>query len=119
MDLFELGLSELLDSIEDIIMALWNYIKHIAYRILRFTNHIVNFFKDPSRLRKIQQDKDIIAVTVKKNLDNGNYNTVNCLFDKNENTVVDMEKDAIGIESEYLDDEALRHFGDKDMIILN
>ena len=44
---------------------------------------------------------------------------MNCLFDKNENTVVDMEEDAIGIESEYLDDEALRHFGDKDMIILN
>ncbi len=107
-----------MNFIVDIVMEIWSYIKHIFTRVLNFTKNIVNFFRNSSRLRKLQEDKDLIAVAVKNNLDNGNYNTINCLFDKSTNEVVDMEEDAIGIESESIDDETENAFADKDMIII-
>jgi hypothetical protein len=106
------------DSIVNVVMAIWDYIKHIFQKVLRFTANIVSFFKDPNRLRKLQEDRNKIAVTVKNNLDNGNYNTVNCIFDKTTNEVIDMEECAIGIESEELDEETQNHFGNKPMIVL-
>lgn len=107
------------DAIVEIVRAIWNCIKRIFQRVLQFFNNIVSFFKNPHRLRKLQSDPNLVAVAVKENLDNGNYNTVNCLFNKATSEVVDMQEDALGIQSEQLDAEASRNFGDKPMVVLS
>ena len=107
-----------MDTIVKIVRGIWNYIKHIFHKMLQFFAHIVSFFKDPNRLRKLQQNKDIIAAVVKDNLDSGNFNTTSCLFNKATGEVVDMEEDAQGIEAEELDADTQRNFGDKAMIVL-
>ena len=93
--------------------------KKIILKIVDFAKNIISFFKDPQRLKKLKEDKNRIAISIKENLDNGQFNIVNCLYDKTTEEIVDMETDAQGIEAESLDEETKQHFGDKDMIVLN
>ena len=93
--------------------------KKIFLKIVNFVTNIVSFFKDSQRLKKLQEDKNRIAISIKENLDNGQFNVVNCLYDKTMEEIVDMETDALGINAESLDEETKQHFGDKDMIVLN
>lgn len=103
----------------ELLRAIWNKIKKLFVKVLNFVNNIVSFFKNPQRLNKLKEDRDLIAVSIKENLENGQYNLVNCLYDKVLEEVVEVETDAIGIETEKLDKETKQHFGNKDMIILN
>lgn len=103
----------------ELLRAIWNRIKKFFVKVLNFVNNIVSFFKNPQRLNKLKEDRDLIAVSIKENLENGQYNLVNCLYDKVLEEVVEVETDAIGIETEKLDKETKQHFGNKDMIILN
>lgn len=102
----------------NLLRSIWNYIKKIFVRIINFGKNIVSFFKNRNRLRKLEEERDLIAVSIKENLGNNNYRVVNCLYDKAEEEVVDMEEDAIGIESNGIDSETKQSFGNKDMIVL-
>lgn len=102
----------------ELLRSIWDFIKKIFVKVINFARNILSFFKDPSRIRKLKVDSNVIAVSIKENLNNGNYNVVNCLFDKSSNTVVDLENQAMGIEAEDIDDFTEEKFGDKDMIIL-
>lgn len=102
----------------DLLESIWGAIKRFFVKILNFAKNILDFFKDPRRLRKLKEDKNIIAVSIKQNLENGNYRTVNCFFDKKENEIVDMDDNALGIESEEIDAQTEKTFGNRDMVIL-
>lgn len=110
--------SGLIGIIKEIIRSVWNWIKKIFVKIFNFFRNVVCWFRDPNRLRKLQEDENIIAVAIKERLENGNYNVINCLFDKERCELVDYEEDALIIESEQLDKETLKAFGEKDMIVL-
>ncbi len=56
-----------------------------------------------------------MAVAIKERLENGDYGIVKCLYNKQTEGVEDMAK---GIESEQVDAETQRHFGNKEMIVL-
>lgn len=103
----------------ELLRKAWEFIKKIFLKIVNFVTNIVSFFKDPQRLKKLQEDKNIIAISIKENLNNGQYNMLNVLYDKTTEEIVDMETDALGINAESLDEETKQHFGDKDMIVLN
>lgn len=102
----------------DLLHSIWGIIVKIKEKILNFLQNIVGFFKDPSRLRILRQDSNKIAVAIKENLSNGEYNVVNCLFDTSTNEIVDMQENAQGIEAQSIDNQTAQHFGDKTMIIL-
>lgn len=102
----------------DLLRKIWEFIKKISLKVVNFIKNIADFFKDPKRLKKLQEKEKLIAVSIKENLDNGNFNIVNCLYDKETDEVVDMEIDAIGIEAESLDKETKQKFGNKDQIVL-
>lgn len=106
------------EFIMEALRYVWNFIKRIFVKVLNFFNNIVSWFKDVDRLRKLRKDRNTIAVVIKEKLENGNYNVVNCLFDKEQGEVVDYEEDALIIEAEMLDENTIRQFGDKNMIIL-
>ncbi|TXJ51881.1 hypothetical protein [Brachyspira aalborgi] len=103
----------------ELLRKAWEFIKKIFLKIVNFVTNIVSFFKDPQRLKKLQEDKNRIAISIKENLNNGQYNMLNVLYDKTTEEIVDMETDALGINAESLDEETKQHFGDKDMIVLN
>ena len=103
----------------ELLRKAWEFIKKIFLKIVNFVTNIVSFFKDPQRLKKLQEDKNRIAISIKENLDNGKFNVVNCLYDKTTEEIIDMETDALGINAESLDEETKQHFGDKEMIVLN
>ena len=103
----------------ELLRKAWEFIKKIFLKIVNFVTNIVSFFKDPQRLKKLQEDKNRIAISIKENLNNGQYNMLNVLYDKTTEEIVDMETDALGINAESLDEGTKQHFGDKDMIVLN
>lgn len=103
----------------ELLKAIWNKIKKFFVKVLNFAKNIINFFRNPERLNKLKEDRDLIAVSIKENLENGQYKIVNCLYDKVLEDVVEVETDAVGIEAEKLDKDTKQKFGNKDMIILN
>ncbi len=111
----------LIDMIEgwiDFLESIWNLIKRIVVQILSFARHILKFFKNPDRLRQIKEDSNKLAIAIKENLDKGEYRVVNCLFDKAEKKVVDLDNEALGIEAEELDQQTEKIFGKREMVIL-
>lgn len=106
------------EIIVEALKAIWNLLKKIFVKICSFVANIVSFFRDRDRLNKLKEDSDRIAVSIKEKLDSGEYNVVNCLFDKSTNEVVDAETDALVVTAEDLDAETQQKFGDKDMIVI-
>lgn len=105
-------------SIIDFVKEIWDKIKKIVLKILSFIKNILSFFKQKHRAEMLRKHKDLLAVTVKDRLANGDYRVINCLFNKATNKIVSMEMDAQGYKAERLDSETQEHFGDKDMLIL-
>lgn len=106
----------------ELIRRVWEWVKKIFESLLNFGRNIVSWFQDPSRVRALEEDHDRLAVVVKDRLDNGNYNTIKCLFNcrtnKIEGTHNASNKNAEGIESNDLDSETKKHFGNKEMLVL-
>lgn len=105
------------ELIKSLLAEVWELIKKIVVIIFSFVTNIVSFFRDPSRLRKLQENQNRIAVAIKEKLENGDYQVVNCLYDKEETKLVDPEEDAEVITSGELDAETKHAFGKKDMIV--
>ena len=106
------------DIIMDALRAVWDWLKRIWVKICSFLRNIVSFFKNPQRLEKIKKDKNTIAVAIKQNLDNGEFNVINCLANKETGELVNPEEDAEIIQAENLDAQTMQNFGDKDMLVL-
>ena len=111
-------MEELLDMGKSLLESVWEWCRKIFVKIVNFATNIVAFFKDPGRLKQLEKQKELLAISIKDKLANGDYHTVNCLFNKTTGDVEISEEDTLGIESEGLDAKTQKHFGDKDMIIL-
>ena len=110
-------IEDVYDFAKELIGKIAEFVKAVFIHLLSFSKHIVSWFKDPKRLSNLRKNKNIIAVTVKENLDNGNYNVVDCLFDKSTNDVIDISDSAL-YEAGDLDQETENAFGDKPMVVL-
>lgn len=106
------------DFFVDLLETLWDKIKHVFLTVCRFAINVVRFFKDPSRLSKLKRNKDLLAVSIKENLNNGQVRVVNCLFNEETEEVEDYEEDALGMEAGGVDQELANAFGNKPMVIL-
>lgn len=108
----------MIELIKNILRSVWNFIKKIFSKIINFCKNIVGWFKQPERLKKLLEDRNRMAISIKERLENGNYNVVNCIFDKEKEELVDYEEDAVVIEGEELDSETKEYFGDNDMLVI-
>ena len=106
------------ETIKSLLAKVWEWIKKIVVAIISFIDNIVSFFRDRNRLRKLQEDQNRIGVAIKGKRKNGDYQIVNCIYDKAEEKLVDPEEDAVLITSKQLDAETKKNFGSKDMIVL-
>lgn len=113
-----MGFGDMIEWIKEKLAAVWEWIKKIVLKIVSFLKNIMGFFKDPNRLKKLKADQDRIAVAIKENLANGNYQVVNCLYDKEKSELVTPEQDAEVITAEQLDAQTISNFGDKEMVVL-
>lgn len=104
--------------IKETLAEIWDFLKKIVLRIISFFKNIVGFFKNPTRLRKLQQNRNNIAVVIKEKLADGDYQVVNCLFNKEEGTLVNPEEDALVMTSGELDNTTQTQFKGKDMLVL-
>ena len=49
----------------ELLRAIWDFIKKIVVKIINFFNNIMKFFKNPQRLNKLKQNKNILAISIK------------------------------------------------------
>lgn len=112
----------MISNVVEFFRAVWEFVKKIFVKIVNFAKNIVSWFRDPSIYKKLQENKKLIATSIKQNLENGQFNVINCLYDTEKEDIVGehsaQNEDALGMETKGLDTEAKKHFGDKDMIIL-
>lgn len=94
--------------------ALKRFGKWLATKILSFAKNIRDFFLHRREL--LRKRKELLAISIKERLENGNIGVVNCLYDTNTEDIYNME--AQDIEAEQLDNETIRNFGGKEMIVL-
>ena len=102
------------EDIKKLLAEAWEYIKKIWLKVVNFLKNIKGWFTEKNRLKKIQEDENKVASVVKEKLENGDYVVINCLFDKETNTLDDAEI----MQTEDLDEDTKNKFGNKDMIIL-
>ena len=112
----------MISNVVEFFRAVWEFVKKRTVEIVNFVKNIVLWFKEPSILQMLKQNRKLLAVSIKKNLEANNYNVINCLYDTEKEDIVgdyDVSNQyADGIESKGLDSETKNSFGDKDMIIL-
>lgn len=109
---------DLVNVLWDLISEVWSFIKHIYRKVVSFFTDIYGYFKEKSRLKKLQEDKENLAISIKQKLDSGDYNVVNCIFNKKTGQLTDYENAAEHISAEALDSDAQSKFGNKDMLLL-
>lgn len=111
----------MLGNIISFFKKVWEALKRLGKwlweKILNFAKNIKAFFLERSRKELLRKRKDLLAVSIKERLGNGNYGVVNCLYDTDKEDIFDMEE-AQDVEAEQLDDVTNRNFGDKEMIVL-
>ena len=103
----------------ELLKAIWNKIKKFFVKVLNFAKNIVSFFKNPKIFNKLVYNDNLMAVSIKEKINDGNFRIVNCLYDEITEDITDIEMDTVGIEAEKLDKETKQQFGNKDMIVLN
>lgn len=100
---------------------LWEVLKRLGRwlrtKILNFAKNIKAFFFEKKQKELLQKKREVIACSIKENLNNGNYGVVNCLYNTETEDVVSMDY-ATEVEAEQLDAETAGYFGSKDMIVL-
>lgn len=106
------------DFFVDLMEEVWDKIVHFFKKVFYAFKEIVSFFRDPRRLKKLEANKKVIAVSIKENLSSNNYHVVNALYDTETDSLVDYDVSAERIETDSIDSEIERCFGDKAMIVL-
>lgn len=78
---------------------------------------VVKYFKQSDVIDKLKENKNFIAVSLKKNEPDGSFKIVCCVFDKVRSEIVDMQN-AFLYHAKRLDEDLQEAFGDKPMLIL-
>lgn len=108
----------LIEIIKAALKAVWNFIKKIVLKVVNWFKNIYAFFKDRQRIAILKENKNAIAVAIKEKLEKGDYQVINCLFDKEKNEIINEERDALIMTAEDLDKETKEKFKNKEMIVL-
>lgn len=106
------------DLIWNSLLAVWHKIKKLVIKCINFATNILSWFKNPARQQHLTENKDVLAVVIKRKLESGDYNVVNCLFNQKTEKIVAVDEPAVSIEASELDSETVRTFGNKDMAVL-
>ena len=105
--------------IRELLGAFWDLLQKFVVAVCNFVKNVRAYFMDVARRALLDdEERRVLAVSIKEKLDTGDYQLVHCLFDQDENTVVDAQDMEVVTASE-LDSETQRQFGDDDMLILN
>ncbi len=78
---------------------------------------VVKYFKNPSQLKMLRENKTFLAVAVKKNEPDGSFKVACCVFDKEKSEVVDIQN-VCCYHAKKLGEDLRATFGDKPMVVL-
>ena len=79
---------------------------------------VLQFFKQPDIMAKLRADSNLLAVAIKEKGKNGAIHIAACLFNKEKEEMVSLDKEAVAWNAKKLDDRLIQMFGDRDMVVL-
>jgi hypothetical protein len=105
--------------------AFWDTFKQVFVSVVRWTLHVVDWFKDQARLVKMRANHHLMAVSLKASaeeiaavsLEKGEYAVVNCLFNRETNTI-DVDNVQV-VAANDLDGQTATAFRTSDLIVFN
>lgn len=103
-----------LETLWELLLGIWESVEKTYKRVFRFSTDVLRWLNQPVRARQMRT-RDSLAVFIKDELDNGNFNVVSCLYNPDEEEIYDARV----IEVEELDDETLHHFDDEEVLVLS
>lgn len=117
-----------MDKIIELIKGAWDLIDKIFAKVFSFAKNLVGFFKAKIGLaKKRSANVKALSVIIKDKLKSGDFNEidinlgntqiVNTFFDVDKGEIMEDLSEVVGADS--LDQETIRKFGNKEMIILN
>lgn len=117
----------MIKTIKKLLATIWDSLKKVFKAIVNFVNDIANWFKEKwKRVIKKHPNAKPIALRIQKDLENGNFNTVDLGLEKdvivktfyNETTGEIIEEETEVNPFNKVDEETKKKFGDKDLIVL-
>lgn len=117
------------NSILNFLKQVWNKLKKIFVAIVNFIKNIGDWFRAKFLRVKKKHPKAIpISIKIEEDLKSGNYNTldlglekefaiVNTFYDEGTKEIIVEETEIV--QSDRLDADTIRQFGDKDMLVLS
>lgn len=117
------------NSILNFLKQIWARLKKILVAIVNFIRNIADWFRTKFlKVKKKHPNAKPISLKIEKDLESGNYNTmdlglekeyavVNTFYDENTKEIIVEETEVI--QSDRLDAETIKAFGDKDMLVLS
>lgn len=103
----------LVNEIKRLLSDIWDGVKKQYVRLVNFVRNILSWFRQPARMKKVQEDKNKVANAIKTTLESGQFVVLN-VFDRETNEIEEAE----AIRYEELDDDLKDKFADKEMIVL-
>lgn len=76
---------------------------------------ILRFFKEYNRLKLLRSDSNLLPIVIKEQFDE-NFSVIGCLFNKSTKEIINGN--TFIWQTEHLEDDLVKIFGDHDMIIL-
>jgi hypothetical protein len=56
----------MLEFIKNALVGIWEFIKKLWVRVVNWFKNIYSWFKNPFRVRKLQEDRNKLAVSIKR-----------------------------------------------------
>ncbi|WOC51813.1 hypothetical protein BPO_1166 [Bergeyella porcorum] len=117
------------NSILKFLKQVWARLKKILVAIVNFFRNIADWFRAKFlKVKKKHPNAKPISLKIEEDLQSGNYNTmdlglerkyavVNTFFDEDTREIIEEETEVI--QSDILDAETIKAFGDKEMLVLS
>lgn len=117
----------MIKTIKKLLAAIWNSLKKIFKAIVNFVKDIANWLKQKFyRIVKKYPNAKPIALRIKKDLEEGNYNTydlglkdviVKTFYDEETGKIIEEETEVVKYNE--LDEKTKEKFGDKELIVFS
>ncbi|MEI0518500.1 hypothetical protein [Brachyspira murdochii] len=95
-----------------------NLANKAVYKDVVTMEELIRFYKNDDVIQHLKENKDLLAVAIKKQLDDGNIHILATIFNNNTKEAEYIEKYMLNYKTAKLDEDLKNAFKDKDMIVL-
>lgn len=59
-------IGSIVSNVASLFKSVWSWVKKIFVQVLNFAKNIVEYFRNPARLKELQNNKDLVAIAIRQ-----------------------------------------------------